>query len=300
MRCDPCGQLHAAQHHEHRQRRLVFLRQGCDLAITLHPRRHQVAEIRLRLEEADRRGEVISEPAEPAIVEVDDPEAIAVDEEVGGTHIAVDEAEAVGTGAIGARSLFEPLRRPLQDGASFFRQGEALAPIAPIIVLPDDGVEIPHLADEAGRPMPIAAVQMQPRIDLAEPAVPFHQIVARIRFLSRHMLESDHIAARVAVGKRAEESSVYLRDRPWCLDHAAFPKRSNPGELGEDFGLECGSSDGGHAAPTGDHSPRPRQHTSRSRKPSAARLAPLPATPISAGWPASPSQAVEEKHPGKA
>jgi hypothetical protein len=67
------------------------------------------------LEEADRGGEVVAEPGEAAIVEVDDPESIAVDQEIGGTHVAMDETELVGRLAELIGLLAKQRRGPLEN-----------------------------------------------------------------------------------------------------------------------------------------------------------------------------------------
>jgi len=77
----------------------------------------------LVLEEGDGGRGVVEVPGEAAIVEVDDLHRVAVDQEIGEAHVAVDQPEAVG-------SLAERLQPPADQrhgaGEGGRRQGSIL------------------------------------------------------------------------------------------------------------------------------------------------------------------------------
>ena len=69
--------------------------EGGHAAVALEPGSDQLRHLRLVLEERDGGRGIIHVPGEAAIVEIDDLHRVAVDEQVGQAHIAVDEAEAI-------------------------------------------------------------------------------------------------------------------------------------------------------------------------------------------------------------
>ena len=72
--------------------------------VATHPRVGQLGDPRVVLEEADRRAEVVEEPAPAAVVEVDDVGLVTVDEQVRQPQVGVDQPVAVRPGAEVARA----------------------------------------------------------------------------------------------------------------------------------------------------------------------------------------------------
>ncbi len=78
---------------------------------------------------------------------------------------------------------------------------------------------------------------VQPRIDLAEMAVPFDEIGVGVGLAARHVLEGDGVAHVLAVREGDEHRPVGRRDRGRRLDDTVAPQRVDPGELGANLGL---------------------------------------------------------------
>src|SRR5882724_2722260 len=100
MRTDPGHQQETPIHDECRDLRFFLAREPRHLAIALQPRLNQVWHIGTMLDEAERGAEVIEIPADPAIIEIDDLGAGAVDQEIGEADIRMAEAEPLARLAI--------------------------------------------------------------------------------------------------------------------------------------------------------------------------------------------------------
>src|ERR1019366_6720270 len=107
MRRQPRGQQNAPQNDEGRDFRFRFGAQGSRLAIARAPRLQQIRNDGFMLDEADGGGEIVNEPAEAAIVEVDDAQMRSVHQQIGKPQIGMHQAEHV-------RAVTEPFE-PLPD-----------------------------------------------------------------------------------------------------------------------------------------------------------------------------------------
>ena len=94
MRADPGQKRHAAQHDEAVDLELVLVTEWPDTAIALCPGGAERRHLRVVFHEADTGSEVIHEPAETAVIEIDQPCLVIVDQEVGEAHVGVDQAVA--------------------------------------------------------------------------------------------------------------------------------------------------------------------------------------------------------------
>src|SRR5499427_906111 len=99
VRADPGDQQEPAVQDERPDLGLVRGRQLKHPPVAGQPRVHQRGHVRLVLEEADRCADVVEEPAEPGVVEIDDADRIAVDQQVGQPGIGVHQPVPVRAGA---------------------------------------------------------------------------------------------------------------------------------------------------------------------------------------------------------
>ena len=120
MRADPSDEQKTAQHHEGIDFGLFLGGECADPAIAPHPRFEKFRDFGIVLEKRHRRCAVIEEPGKAAIVEVDDLDRAAVHEQIGETHVAVDEIEPVGR-------LAEPAKTPFDEPDRLADRFEGLA-----------------------------------------------------------------------------------------------------------------------------------------------------------------------------
>src|SRR5215471_13140649 len=99
VRADPGDQQQPAVQDERPDLGLVLGGQVEDPAVAGQPGADQVGHVRLVLEEAHRGADVVQEPAEPGVVEVDDADLVAVDEQVGQPGVGVHQPVPVRAGA---------------------------------------------------------------------------------------------------------------------------------------------------------------------------------------------------------
>src|SRR5215471_4367699 len=91
VRADPGDQQQAAVEDERPDLGLVFGGQVEHPAVPGQPGADQAGDVRLVLEEAHRRADVVEIPAEPAVIEVDDADRVAVGQQVGQPGIGVHQ-----------------------------------------------------------------------------------------------------------------------------------------------------------------------------------------------------------------
>src|SRR5262245_8130297 len=168
MRADPSNEQKAAQHHEGVDFGLVLGRERADAPITPHPRLDERRHFGTVLEERHRCCAVVKEPGEAAIVEVDDFDGVAVHEQIGKSHVAVDEIEPVGR-------LAEPVKAPLDEPDSLTHRFETLSrhahpvpPTAPMRPRAETRFEVPSVAFEPGRTLPGADMGVHAGRDLSQ------------------------------------------------------------------------------------------------------------------------------------
>src|SRR5262249_57605413 len=92
---DPGQQDHPAQHYEGPKLVLLLGGERADPAIAGEPGLHQLVDVGAMLDEADGGGGIVEEPAEAAVVEVDDADVALVNQQVGEAEIGMDQAEPV-------------------------------------------------------------------------------------------------------------------------------------------------------------------------------------------------------------
>src|SRR5579863_9025089 len=99
VRADPGDQQQPAVEDERPDLGLVLGGQAEHPAVPGQPGADQVRDVRLVLEEAHRRADVVQIPAEPAVVEVDDADRVAVGQQVGQPGVGVHQPVPLRPGA---------------------------------------------------------------------------------------------------------------------------------------------------------------------------------------------------------
>src|SRR5690606_38892625 len=102
--------------------------------------------LRMVFHEAYAGGEIVEEPAQPAVVEVDKRCGGSVDQKVGEAHVCMDQAIAVRSLAKGGQPAADQCLGLFKDFADFRSDVGRITPIAPIRFRAKDSVGIP---DEA-------------------------------------------------------------------------------------------------------------------------------------------------------
>ena len=134
VRADPGDEQQAPQDHEGVELGLVGLGHRSHLAVALEPRRAEFGDARVLLEERDRGREVVHEPAEAAIVEVDHADVVAVLEQVGEALIRMAEAEPLGPGPVGGEPPLDRVDGALEERERVALDADAVLPAAPVAV----------------------------------------------------------------------------------------------------------------------------------------------------------------------
>src|SRR5207248_6542103 len=98
------------------------------LAIAADPGGNELGHIAAMLDEGERGRAIIEVPAEAAVVEIDDLGHFALDHQIGKPHIAVDEAEALGSLAEGLKPEADEIDNPLKQQDLLVVQAHAGAP----------------------------------------------------------------------------------------------------------------------------------------------------------------------------
>src|SRR4029079_17929748 len=119
--------------------------------------------VRTVFDEGKRGRAVIEIPAEAAIVEIDDLCLIAVDQQIGETHVAMNEAVALGPLAEGHKPLLDEIDGALKEPGLSGIESHAVAPRTPMLHRAEGAVEIPGQALEAPRPLPLPRMPVHAR-----------------------------------------------------------------------------------------------------------------------------------------
>src|SRR5262245_34948702 len=154
MGADPRDEQQAPEHDECPNLPLVLDRQCLDPPIAADPAVEKLRNLRLMLEERDRRRAVIEKPGEAAIVEVDDLGHLPVDEKVGEAHVAMDEPEAMRLLTEFLEPGADQVDRPGEERHPLGRHAHAIAPGTPMRFVADACIEIPTVALEPWRALP--------------------------------------------------------------------------------------------------------------------------------------------------
>src|SRR5258708_37844898 len=106
MRRNAGRKKHSPQDDKDGKHRLVLIRHRRDGSISLQPCVLQFGHDRLMFHEADGRGEIVEEPGETTVIEIDDAEPLSVHEKVCKAQVGMNKAKAMALATIG----IEPLR----------------------------------------------------------------------------------------------------------------------------------------------------------------------------------------------
>src|SRR5215472_7876397 len=168
VRADPGDQQQPAVQDERPDLGLVLGGQVQHPPVAGQPGVDQRGHVRLMLEEAHRRTDVVEEPAEPGVVEVDDADRVAVDQQVGqpgvGMHQPVPLRAGAERGQPGPQRGIEPTEYLPLGGAD----PDPVLPSPPPGARAERGVVVPVEPGEARRALPGPRVPVHPRGDLAE------------------------------------------------------------------------------------------------------------------------------------
>jgi len=142
--------------------------------------------------EGDPGGEIVEEPAEAAIIEIDQPRGPAIDQQICEPHVGMDQTIAV-------RGLPEPgqtrgddVFHAFQDRRDLRSDIRSVTPISPSRRGAEDSVEIPGQPFERGRPLPGYRVQMGSGGNFAKFLKRRNQILILIRLGSFDEMKQDH------------------------------------------------------------------------------------------------------------
>src|ERR1700676_1370456 len=118
MRGQPRGQQDTPQDHERGDFCQVDGPQRQSLAIAVAPRPQEFRNDGFMLDETHRGGEIVEQPAETAIVEIDDAQPAAVRQQVGEPQIGMHQTEHIGTLAEALEPKPDELQRTFQNDRS--------------------------------------------------------------------------------------------------------------------------------------------------------------------------------------
>src|SRR5215831_7062065 len=196
VRADPGDQQQTAVEDERPDLGLVLGGQVEHPAVPRQPGADQGGDVRLVLEEAHRRAHVVEVPAEPAVVEVDDADRVAVGQQVGQPGVGVHQPVPLRPGA--ERGQPGPQRRV--EPPKYLQLGRAdpdpVLPPAPPGARAERGVVVPVEPGEPGRGPPGPRVPVHPRGDLAKLGEVRQRVVGRLG--SGQELEPDAVALLAA------------------------------------------------------------------------------------------------------
>ena len=112
------------------------------------------------LDEADGGAEVVEEPAPAAVVEVDDPDLVAVQQQVGQPQVGVHQAEAMRSGAVAAQAGGQGGGQSTEHLALARADADAIAPLPPAGLRAESPVVVPGEPRERWRSLPALRVFM--------------------------------------------------------------------------------------------------------------------------------------------
>src|SRR5690606_33203388 len=94
------------------------------------------------------RREIVAEPSEAAVIEVDEPRFAALDQEVGEAHVRVNQPESLRVGAIPLQPRPQMPVESVEHGPHFTLHPGCRAPVTPDRVRVEDGARGPALPRE--------------------------------------------------------------------------------------------------------------------------------------------------------
>src|SRR5499433_78701 len=168
VRADPGDQQQPAVQDERPDLGLVLGGQVQHPPVAGQPGVDQRGHVRLMLEEAHRRADVVEEPAEPGVVEVDDADRVAVDQQVGQPGVGVHQPVPFRAGAEGGQPGPQRGVEPAEDLPLGGVYSMTRRPPSPPGARAERCVVVPAEPGEAGRALPGPRVPVHPGGDLAQ------------------------------------------------------------------------------------------------------------------------------------
>ena len=188
----------------------------------------------------ERHGEVVRVPAEAGVVEVDHVQAFAVDDDVRGVQVGVNQAEDAGVVRVVAQHRMNPLAQYVKPPALIAVKVRRLPEAAPKRPLAHQAVGVEGVSSEVGRGRPAGRLLVQRRHDAAKP----RERAPHIRFTTAadprchrvaiHPLEEAGVAPLVANVDRHVTAPVRSLNHDRDVD-PGIEQRRGPGLFGEQF-----------------------------------------------------------------
>ena len=236
MAADPGQKRHPPQHDEGVDLDLLRRTQVADRPITPDPGGLERGDAGIVLDEADRGGEIIKKPAPAAIVEVDQPRSLAVDQQVGQPHVRMDQVEACGRLAEGHKAVAHHLLHLLQNPGDLGRDLGRVAPVAPGRGRAENRFLVPGQALEIAWLLPAKDMLVAARGNRAKLLIPRRHVAGFIGGGTFDEVEEHHVA------RGRESFAMGLLDRVAIAaginaggdDHARLVQCLKPSQLAFD------------------------------------------------------------------
>ena len=188
----------------------------------------------------ERHGEVVRVPAEAGVVEVDDVQPFAVDDDVRRMQVGVNQAEDAPVLPVSGEDRVDPVPQGVQPSTLTAVEVRRLPEAAPERLLAHEAVGVEGVSREALRDRPAFSLLVQGRDDGAEPDERALDVGLAPRTdpvgqrLAVHPLEEPGIASFVSDGDRHVAAAVR------CLHHdgdvdPGIEQRGGPGLFGDQF-----------------------------------------------------------------
>ncbi|MNP07551.1 hypothetical protein D3C76_995780 [compost metagenome] len=153
----------ATQHQKHRQRLAIRFGQGFDPVITLQQRRFDLLITRILHAKIQRGRQLEHVPAKPRVIEVDQAQARAFDQQVFRDEVGVDHAEVTQMAAVLAQVLARCTPGLQQQLALLIAQLLQLPETPPERIGTDQAFLIPGVPDKLVRLLPFCRMYMNSR-----------------------------------------------------------------------------------------------------------------------------------------
>ncbi len=191
------------------------------------------------LNERDRSREVIHVPRETAVVEVDHPDVVPIDQEVGQPDVGMDESEAPIALTVGVQPRGDGHIEPFELPALLGSDAQAVLPRTPGAVCTQGAVVIPARSSEPRRAPPAASVLVHTCGDGTQCLELSCGRAAAIEvgLGASQPFEQDHVSlAKFRPGHGDDSFSVGRADDARSLHDAVGAERIDPTQLRLDLG----------------------------------------------------------------
>ena len=168
VRGHPCCHLDTPLHDHMRDHGFILSVQMADQLISLKPVFQPAGGLRAVFLKAHGRGNVVNKPAHAAIVKINDARTILVQQQIGKAQISMDQAITPGSLAVGAQFFANSVQGRFQKQGVLAWQAGACPPIPPMGARANHAFVVPDNALEACRFLPLAAMLVEARRDLAK------------------------------------------------------------------------------------------------------------------------------------